>query len=88
MRLREEPQEAGTVKLLSRRGAGILLKKPTDIVPTLQTLVGNPRRYNELKAATAGMALPGSRDMIIREIAALLPRNSHRPDTPVAAASA
>ncbi len=70
------PQEAGTVKLLATRGAGILLDKASDIVPTIQSLVGNSRRYSELKAATAGIALPGSRDLIIREIAALLPANT------------
>lgn len=81
------PQEAGTVKLLSRRGAGILLKKTTDIVPTIQSLVGNPLRYSELKAATAGLAVPGSRDIIVREIAALLPGNSEMPDVPAVAAT-
>lgn len=70
------PQEAGTVRLLAKRGAGILLNNTTDIVPTIQTLVRNPSRYRELKAATAGMTMPGSRDMIVREIAALLPRNA------------
>ncbi len=75
------PQEAGTVNLLSKRGAGILLNKASDIVPTIQSLLKNPRRYNELKAATAGLALPGSRDMIVREIAALLPRNTRISDT-------
>src|SRR5215204_1804853 len=70
------PQEAGTVRLLKTRGAGILLKKSTDIVPTIRSLVGNSRRYSELRAATAGMTMPGSRDAIIREIAALLPRNT------------
>ena len=28
------PQEAGTVQLIARRGAGILLEKASDIVPT------------------------------------------------------
>ncbi len=70
------PQEAGTVKLLAKRGAGILLDKASDIVPTIQSLIGNSRRYSDLKAATAGIALPGSRDMIVREIAALLPANT------------
>lgn len=82
------PQEAGTVKLLARRGAGILLNRASDIVPTIQSLVGNPGRYKELKAATAGLAMPGSRDTIIREITALLPRNTDRPDNPPAPASA
>ena len=82
------PQEAGTVKLLAKRGAGILLRRTTDIVPTIRNLVLNPRRYNELKAATAGMAVPGSRDMIIREIAALLPGNSHQADGPAVSLAA
>ena len=82
------PQEAGTVKLLARRGAGILLEKSTDIVPTIQSLVGNPRKYNELKAATAGLAMPGSRDMIIREIAALLPGGSGVKESTASAATA
>ena len=82
------PQEAGTVKLLKTRGAGILLKKSTDIVPTIQSLVGNSRRYSELRAATAGMTMPGSRDAIIREIAALLPRNTEVPESSPARVSA
>lgn len=82
------PQEAGTVTLLAKRGAGILLNKATDIVPTIQSLVGNTRRYRELKAATAGMTMPGSRDMIVREIAALLPRPAEAPEASQAVASA
>src|SRR5207248_766170 len=38
---RPMPQEAGTVQLLSDRGAGIMLKKSTDIVPTIRNLLGN-----------------------------------------------
>lgn len=82
------PQEAGTVKLLAKRGAGILLNKATDIVPTIQSLVGNTRRYRELKAATAGMTIPGSRDMIVREIAALLPPSAGVAESSQAVASA
>lgn len=74
------PQEAGTVKLLAKRGAGILLDHASDIVPTIRSLIGNSRRYSDLKAATAGIAMPGSRDTIIREIAALLPANTGVPD--------
>ncbi len=69
------PQEAGTVTFLAKRGAGILLERASDIVPTIQSLVGKSQRYDKLKAATAGLAIPNSRDMIIREIAALLPPN-------------
>jgi UDP-N-acetylglucosamine:LPS N-acetylglucosamine transferase len=81
------PQEAGTVKLLTRHGAGLTLDDPSDIVPTIRSLVGNSQKYNRLKAATAGMADPGSRDMIVREIADLLARNSeqNQPQVPAAA---
>ncbi|MBK6748720.1 MAG: hypothetical protein IPG67_01545 [Acidobacteria bacterium] len=67
------PQEAGTVQLLQRRGAGILLHRSTDIVPTIQNLLSNNGDYSRMKAATAGMTIPNSTDSIIREINALLP---------------
>ncbi len=70
------PQEAGTVQLIADRGAGILLTKSTDIVSTIRSLTGNSRRYKDMKAATAGMALPNSTEHIIREITALLPVNT------------
>jgi len=68
------PQEAGTVKMLEQRGAGVLLRKSSDIVPTIQNLVSDQIRYSAMKAATAGLAMPNSTEYIIREINALLPR--------------
>jgi len=67
------PQEAGTVRLIAKRGAGILLEKASDIVPTIQSLIGDSRRYRDMKAATASLTIPNSTDHIIREITALLP---------------
>jgi len=67
------PQEAGTVRLLEKRGAGILLKRPADIVPTIRELVADRKKYSQMKAATAGIAMPNSTEHIIREIAAMLP---------------
>jgi processive 1,2-diacylglycerol beta-glucosyltransferase len=67
------PQEAGTVSLIERRGAGILLRHPTDIVPTIQGLLSDAASYRRLKAATEGMTIPNSTDSIVREINALLP---------------
>lgn len=67
------PQEAGTVKLIERRGAGILLEKAVDIVPTIQNLLNDNGDYSRMKAATVGMTMPNSTDQIIREINALLP---------------
>src|SRR5262249_25890118 len=70
------PQEAGTVKMIEKKGAGILLRRSSDIVPTIRDLVSDPQRYREMKAATVGLALPNSPDYIIREIAALLPNEA------------
>lgn len=67
------PQEAGTVELLERRGAGILLKRPADIVPTIKDLATDHKRYTEMRDATAGLTMPNSTEQIVREIAALMP---------------
>lgn len=68
------PQEAGTVELLERRGAGIVLKRSIDIVPTIQHMLTDDVSYARMKAATFGMTMPNSTDQIIREINALLPQ--------------
>src|SRR5205085_4521511 len=49
---RPMPQEAGTGQLISDRGAGIMLKKSSDIVPTVRALIGNSLQYTNMKAAT------------------------------------
>ena len=67
------PQEAGTVQLLQKKGAGILLHRSIDIVPTIQNLLMDNGDYSRMKAATVGMTMPNSTDEIIREINALLP---------------
>ncbi len=67
------PQEAGTVKLLSQKGAGILLRNPSDIIPVVRSLVTDADSYQKMKAATAGMAIPNSTESIVREIITLLP---------------
>jgi processive 1,2-diacylglycerol beta-glucosyltransferase len=72
---RPMPQEAGTVRLISTRGAGIMLERTTDIVPTIRNLIGNSRQYVEMKAATVGLTMPNSTEYIIREINALLPHS-------------
>ncbi len=69
------PQEAGTVNLIARHGAGILLEKATDIVPTIQSLLNDSAKYAQMKAATIGMTIPNSTQKIIEEISALLPEN-------------
>lgn len=68
------PQEAGTLDLIRSRGAGIMLEKASDIVPTIRTLIGDSERYRDMKAATFGLSNANSTEHIIREIAALMPK--------------
>lgn len=67
------PQEAGTVNLIAKRGAGVLLEKATDIVPIVRTLTEDRRKYAEMKDAVARLAIPNSTQNIVREISSLLP---------------
>ncbi|NNE99051.1 MAG: glycosyltransferase, partial [Pyrinomonadaceae bacterium] len=78
------PQEAGTVNMVSKRGAGILLEKTSDVVPTIQTLLEDRRRYRKMKDAAALMSVPNSTQNIIREITALLPKAEDVPENQVA----
>jgi UDP-N-acetylglucosamine:LPS N-acetylglucosamine transferase len=80
------PQEAGTVKMIAKRGAGILLEKSSDIVPTIQSLVNNSKKYTDMKAATIDLAIPNSTQRIIEEITALLPVNQEASQPQAAAA--
>ena len=81
------PQEAGTVNLIERRGAGILLRRPVDIVPTIERLLTDTGSYHRMKAATEGMTIPNSTESIVREINALLPQYSPASKVNVAAAA-
>lgn len=67
------PQEAGTVNLISRKGAGILLRRPKDVVEVVRTLVTDRTQYSAMRAATAGLTIPNSTEYIVREILTLLP---------------
>ena len=70
------PQEAGTVNLIANRGAAILLEKTVDIVPTIQSLISDTKRYAQLRAATIDLTIPNSTQNIVREISAMLPQNN------------
>jgi len=67
------PQEAGTGRLISNRGAGILLERSIDIVPTIRSLVNDRDRYQKMKVAAGDLSVPDSMEHIIREITDLLP---------------
>lgn len=70
------PQEAGTVNLIAKRGAGVLLERTIDIVPVVRDLAEDKSRYHEMKEAVALLAIPNSTENIVNEITALLPAHA------------
>ena len=73
------PQEAGAADLIAKKGAGVLLKRSTDVVPVVRRMVEDEIHYATMRAATVGLAVPNSTRQIVEEIAALI----QRPDSPV-----
>ena len=73
------PQEAGTANLIEERGAGVMLKRSSDIVPVVRRMMEDEVHYSRMRAATVGLAIPNSTRLIVEEIAALIPK----PETPV-----
>jgi UDP-N-acetylglucosamine:LPS N-acetylglucosamine transferase len=67
------PQEAGAASFIEKRGAGIMLRKASDVVPIVRKMLEDTRHYAQLRAATVGLAIPGSTRHIVEEIAALIP---------------
>jgi UDP-N-acetylglucosamine:LPS N-acetylglucosamine transferase len=67
------PQESGAAHMLARRGAGVLLRSASDIVPVVRRMVEDSRYYSSLRAATAGLAFPDATRRIVEEITALIP---------------
>jgi processive 1,2-diacylglycerol beta-glucosyltransferase len=81
------PQESGAAALIAKRGAGVLLERARDIVPTVRRMVEDARYYAALRAATTGLAIPHSTRRIVEEIAALIPAQDDGP-APAAAIDA
>src|SRR5712692_2576585 len=67
------PQEAGAANMIANRGAGVLLKRSTDIVPVIRRMMEDTAHYSRLRAATIGLAIPNATRQIVEEIAALIP---------------
>lgn len=67
------PQESGAAALLDKRGAGVLLRRASDVVPVVRKMVEDARYYAAMRAAAASVALPDATRRIVEEIAALLP---------------
>ena len=73
------PQEAGTADLIAQRGAGVMLKRCSDIVPVVRRMMEDEVHYSRMRAATVGLAVPNATRQIVEEIAALIPK----PEAPV-----
>ena len=80
------PQEAGTANLIAQRGAGIMLKRPSDVVPVVRRMLEDELHYSRLRAATVGLAIPNATRHIVEEIAALIPQPEKAVLTEVASA--
>ncbi|HEU4507367.1 MAG TPA: glycosyltransferase [Pyrinomonadaceae bacterium] len=69
------PQEQGTAQLIAQRGAGVMLKRSSDVVPVVRRMMEDELHYSRMRAATAGLAIPNSTRYIVEEIAALIPKS-------------
>ena len=68
------PQEAGTANMIAQRGAGVMLRRPSDVVPIVRRMIEDELHYSRLRAATVGLAIPNATRQIVEEIAALIPQ--------------
>ncbi len=80
---RPMPQEQGTADLIATRGAGVLLRRASDIVPVIRRMVEDTAHYSAMRAATVGLAIPNATRHIVEEIVALLPASVRTPDEPI-----
>ena len=71
------PQEAGTAKLIAQRGAGVMLKRSSDVVAEVRRMMEDEVHYSRMRAATVGLAIPNATRYIVEEIAALIPRSEN-----------
>src|SRR5712671_4550874 len=67
------PQEAGTVNLIAKSGAAVMLRRASDIVPVVHRMIEDSKHYAALRAATITVAIPNATKRIVEEITALIP---------------
>ena len=70
------PQEAGTVNLIGKSGAAVMLRRASDIVPVVHRMIEDSKHYAALRAATITVALPNATKRIVEEITALIPESA------------
>jgi UDP-N-acetylglucosamine:LPS N-acetylglucosamine transferase len=67
------PQEAGTVNLIVKSGAAVLLRRASDVVPVVRRMIDDSKHYAAMRAATISLAIPNATKRIVEEITALIP---------------
>src|SRR5438477_6339285 len=78
------PQEAGTVNLIVKSGAAVMLQRASDVVPVVQRMIADSRHYAALRAATITVAIPYATKRIVDEITpVMLPTVAGREETSV-----
>src|SRR5437588_1921238 len=74
------PQEAGTVNLIAKSGAAVMLQRASDIVPVVHRMIEDSKHYAALRAATITIAIPNATRRIVEEITALIPEPATNTD--------
>src|ERR1043166_4294307 len=73
------PQEAGTVSLIAKSGAAVMLQRASDIVPVVHRMIEDSRHYAARRAPTITGAIPSATKRIVDEIVSLIPETSSTP---------
>jgi len=71
------PQEAGTVKLIAKSGAAVMLRRASDVVPVVNRMIADSKHYAALRAATITVAIPNATKKIVEEITAMIPETAN-----------
>jgi UDP-N-acetylglucosamine:LPS N-acetylglucosamine transferase len=77
------PQEAGAASLIARRGAGVLLTRPADIVPVIRRMLDDTKHYAMMRAAAFALSIPNATRKIVEEITSLIPQPVMARDEPI-----
>jgi UDP-N-acetylglucosamine:LPS N-acetylglucosamine transferase len=62
------PQESQTASLISRHNAGVMLKRATDIVPTIRRFLHDPAEHAAMRLAATRIAIPDATRRIVEEL--------------------
>jgi processive 1,2-diacylglycerol beta-glucosyltransferase len=65
---RPMPQETSTAELISRNHAGVLLRRASDIVPTVRQMLANPAEHAAMRLAAARLAIPDATRRVVDEL--------------------